>query len=192
MRRGSPCRMGEAGEVMARGPAVVPGYWRDPEATGRTMGDGWLRTGDIGSLDEDGFLTLSDRAKDLIISGGSNVYPREVEEVLLRHPAVREAAVIGVPDAEWGERVVACVVADPVDEQELDRHCPRRHRPLQAAAPIPVPRGPAQERLRQGAQARAARALALACFLCSCRVAHRRARKKARRSSAAERSSMPP
>jgi long-chain acyl-CoA synthetase len=115
---------GEAGEVLARGPSVVPGYWRDPEASARTMGDGWLRTGDVGVLDEAGFFTLKDRSKDLIISGGTNIYPREVEEVLLAQPAVREVSVVGVPDPEWGERVVACVVSEsPVSEAELDAWC---------------------------------------------------------------------
>ena len=103
---------------------MVPGYWQDPAASARTMGDGWLRTGDVGLLDADGFLFLRDRSKDLVISGGMNVYPREVEEALLTHPAVREVAVIGLPDAEWGERVVACVVAEPpVPDAELDAWC---------------------------------------------------------------------
>jgi long-chain acyl-CoA synthetase len=115
---------GEAGEVLVRGASVVPGYWRDPEATARTMGDGWLRTGDVGAFDADGFLTLKDRSKDLVITGGANVYPREVEEALLTHPGVREVAVVGVPDETWGERVVACVVAaEGVGEAELDAHC---------------------------------------------------------------------
>jgi long-chain acyl-CoA synthetase len=105
--------VGEAGEIVARGPAVVPGYWRDPAATARTMGRGWLRTGDVGRLDGDGFLFIEDRSKDVIITGGSNVYPREVEDVLLSHPAVREVAVLGLPDPEWGEVIVACVVAGP-------------------------------------------------------------------------------
>ncbi len=115
---------GEVGEILVRGPSVVPGYWRDPGATRRTMGDGWLRTGDLGAFDEEGFLHLKDRSKDLIISGGANIYPREVEDVLLAHPGVREVSVIGVPDREWGERVVACVVAEPgVREEELDAWC---------------------------------------------------------------------
>jgi long-chain acyl-CoA synthetase len=121
---GRPLPPGEVGEVMVRGAAVVRGYWRNPEATARAMGDGWLRTGDLGALDADGFLTLKDRSKDLIITGGSNVYPREVEEALLAHPKVREVAVVGLPDPEWGERVVACVVAEPGTEAaELDAWC---------------------------------------------------------------------
>ena len=87
------------------------GYWRDPKNTADTLRNGWLHTGDLGSLDEDGFLTLTDRARDLIISGGSNIYPREVEEALLQHPGILEASVVGMPDREWGERVVAFVVA---------------------------------------------------------------------------------
>ena len=121
---GATLPMGAIGEVMARGPAVVPGYWRDPEGTARTMGGGWLRTGDIGCLDEDGFLHLRDRSKDVVISGGMNIYPREVEEALLTHPDVREIAVLGLPDPEWGERVVACVVTAPnVEVAELDAWC---------------------------------------------------------------------
>jgi long-chain acyl-CoA synthetase len=102
---------GEVGEVLVRGPTVMQGYWNNPDATARTLANGWLHTGDVGALDADGFLTLKDRSKDLIISGGANIYPREVEEVLLRHPDVAEVAVIGRPHAEWGEEVVACVVA---------------------------------------------------------------------------------
>jgi long-chain acyl-CoA synthetase len=115
---------GEVGEVLARGDSVVPGYWRDPEASRKTMGDGWLRTGDMGSLDAAGYLTLKDRSKDLIISGGTNIYPREVEEALSTHPRVKEVSVVGLPDPEWGEQVVACVVAEPgTRAEELDAHC---------------------------------------------------------------------
>ena len=102
------------------------GYWGKPKATAESIVDGWLRTGDIGTLDPHGFLTLTDRAKDVIISGGTNIYPREVEEVLVRHPDVAEAAVIGVPDDEWGERVKACVVlreGGTSGEAELDAWC---------------------------------------------------------------------
>lgn len=117
---------GENGEIEARGTPVMLGYWNNPEATANTLKDGWLRTGDVGRLDADGFLTLSDRSKDVIISGGTNIYPREVEEALLTHDAVREVSVIGVADPEWGENVVACVVlADGVtpDDTMLDAHC---------------------------------------------------------------------
>ena len=116
---------GEIGEVCVRGDVVMSGYWNDPEASARALRDGWLWTGDLGARDEDGFLTLKDRSKDLIVSGGSNIYPREVEEVLLRHPGVAEASVVGAPDPEWGERVVAFVVARgaPPPEADLDRLC---------------------------------------------------------------------
>ncbi len=117
--------VGEPGEVVVRGDVVMAGYWEQPEATAEALRGGWLHTGDIGSFDEDGFLTLRDRSKDLIISGGMNIYPREVEEALLCHPAVRAASVVGRPDQEWGEAVVAFVVADgaPPPEAELDRAC---------------------------------------------------------------------
>jgi acyl-CoA synthetase (AMP-forming)/AMP-acid ligase II len=98
------------GEVLVKGDVVMTGYWDNPGATADTIVDGWLRTGDVGHLDPDGYLHLTDRAKDVIITGGSNVYPREVEEVLLTHPAVGEAAVIGIPDPDWGEAVRAFVV----------------------------------------------------------------------------------
>jgi long-chain acyl-CoA synthetase len=118
--------VGETGEVLVRGAPVMLGYWRNPEATTKTIRDGWLWTGDVGSMDDDGFLTLKDRSKDVIISGGTNIYPREVEEVLLLHPTILEVSVVGRPSAEWGEDVVAFVVARPganIDIAELDRHC---------------------------------------------------------------------
>ena len=105
-----PLPAGAIGEVLVRGDSVMAGYWQDPEASARTLRGGWLHTGDLGVMDEDGFLSLRDRSKDLIISGGSNVYPREIEEVLLQHPGVAEVAVVGRPDPEWGELVVAFVV----------------------------------------------------------------------------------
>jgi long-chain acyl-CoA synthetase len=117
---------GATGEVIVRGETVMPGYWNNPEATAKTLRDGWLYTGDVGQLDADGFLTLKDRSKDVIISGGSNIYPREVEEVLLLHPQVREVAVIGQRDADWGEVVVAFLVAGeggPVEDAVLDALC---------------------------------------------------------------------
>jgi long-chain acyl-CoA synthetase len=118
--------LGETGEIVVRGDTVMAGYWRDPDATAAVVRGGWLFTGDLGSLDEDGFLTLRDRSKDVIISGGSNVYPREVEEVLLLHPGVAEVSVVGRPDAEWGEVVVAFVATvggAPVAPQALDTLC---------------------------------------------------------------------
>ena len=112
----------ETGEILCRGDVVMPGYWHNPQATAASLKDGWLHTGDVGAFDADGYLTLKDRSKDLIISGGSNIYPREVEEVLLKHPAVREVSVIGRPDREWGEVVVAYVVGD-ARVAELDALC---------------------------------------------------------------------
>ena len=100
----------------------MPGYWADPRASVATLRNGWLHTGDVGAFDADGYLTLKDRSKDVIISGGSNIYPREVEEVLLKHARVREVSVIGRPDREWGEIVVAYVVGDS-PPGELDRLC---------------------------------------------------------------------
>jgi long-chain acyl-CoA synthetase len=116
---------GEVGEVCVRGDVVMSGYWGNPEASARALRGGWLWTGDLGAFDADGFLTLKDRSKDLIVSGGSNIYPREVEEVLLAHPAVAEACVVGRPDREWGEAVVAFVVprAAAPAAVELDRFC---------------------------------------------------------------------
>ncbi|WP_049565905.1 acyl-CoA synthetase [Nonomuraea sp. SBT364] len=111
---GSPARPGEPGEVHVQGPNVTPGYWRRPEETARVLSpDGWFRSGDVGVADEDGFVRISDRITDLIISGGENVYPAEVESVLYGHRAVAECAVIGVPDEKWGEVGKAIVVPRP-------------------------------------------------------------------------------
>ncbi len=118
--------LGDVGEVLIKGDSVMAGYWRNPEATQAAIRDDWLFTGDMGSLDAHGFLTLKDRSKDLIISGGSNVYPREVEEVLLQAPGVSEVAVVGAPDPEWGEVIVAFVVlqqGSAVSAQDLDAYC---------------------------------------------------------------------
>ncbi|WP_031404682.1 AMP-binding protein [Thiomonas sp. FB-Cd] len=122
--QGDVVAAGETGEVCVRGDVVMNGYWRQPEATAATIVDGWLRTGDVGRMDEHGFLTLLDRSKDVIISGGTNIYPREVEEALLTHDDVVEVAVIGRPDPEWGEQVVAYIVSSRgVDAMALDAHC---------------------------------------------------------------------
>ena len=117
-----PVAVGEMGEVLCRGDVVMPGYWRNAEATATSLRGGWLHTGDVGAFDVEGYLHLKDRSKDLIISGGSNIYPREVEEVLLTHPAVREVSVIGRPDRDWGEVVVAYVVGE-ADRAALDALC---------------------------------------------------------------------
>jgi acyl-CoA synthetase (AMP-forming)/AMP-acid ligase II len=118
--------IGEIGEVLVRGDVVMQGYWNNPEATAETLLGGWLHTGDLGAFDAEGFLTLKDRSKDMIISGGSNIYPREIEEVLLRHSDVLEVSVVGQPHREWGEAVVAFVVRRPgthVTSEQLDRLC---------------------------------------------------------------------
>jgi acyl-CoA synthetase (AMP-forming)/AMP-acid ligase II len=123
---GRPVRTGEVGEIICKGDPVMSGYWNNPEATARSLREGWLWTGDVGAFDEDGFLTLKDRSKDMIISGGSNIYPREIEDVLNLHPSVAECSVVGRPHPEWGEEVVAFVVARPgrpPTPAELDRLC---------------------------------------------------------------------
>jgi long-chain acyl-CoA synthetase len=120
----TPVAAGEVGEVAVRGPNVMAGYWRKPDRTDAVLADGWYHTGDLGRLDEDGYLYLVDRAKDMIVTGGENVYSTEVEDVLYRHPAVAEAAVFGIPDPRWGEAVHAVVVPrSDVTEDELVAHC---------------------------------------------------------------------
>jgi long-chain acyl-CoA synthetase len=117
---------GEIGEIVTRSDCVMQEYWQNPEASAETLRGGWLHTGDLGSFDEDGFLTLRDRSKDMIISGGSNIYLREIEEVLLRHPDLLEVSVVGRPHPEWGEEVVAFAVTRPEAEiatEALDRLC---------------------------------------------------------------------
>ncbi|WP_155153529.1 class I adenylate-forming enzyme family protein [Curvivirga aplysinae] len=119
---GNPVELDETGEIMVRGEAVMLGYWQNPEATAKTIRDGWLFTGDMGAMNEQGFITLKDRSKDVIISGGSNIYPREVEEVLLSHPNVSEVSVIARVDPDWGEVPIAYVVGD-VQDSDLDQLC---------------------------------------------------------------------
>ena len=124
--RDNPLPTGQVGEILVRGETVMKGYWGNATATSETLAGGWLHTGDMGLLDEDGFLTLKDRSKDVVISGGTNIYPREVEEILLRHPSVSEVAVVGKPDPEWGENLVAFIVPKPgcqLDAQVLEKHC---------------------------------------------------------------------
>jgi long-chain acyl-CoA synthetase len=123
---GAVCPPDRSGEVEVRGLTVMKGYWRNEEATAQALAGGWLRTGDVGRMDANGYLTLTDRSKDVIISGGTNIYPREVEEVLLTHPLVAEVAVVGEPDPEWGENVAAFVVLkrDAADfAGELEAFC---------------------------------------------------------------------
>ncbi|MCK7605738.1 long-chain fatty acid--CoA ligase [Geobacillus stearothermophilus] len=117
---------GEVGELIIRGPQVMKGYWNMPEETAAVLRDGWLYTGDLASIDEEGYVTIVDRKKDLIIAGGYNIYPREIEEVLYEHPAVREAAAIGVPDPYRGETVKAIIVlkdGQQASEEDILAHC---------------------------------------------------------------------
>jgi acyl-CoA synthetase (AMP-forming)/AMP-acid ligase II len=127
---GAECAPGEAGELLIKNPdLVMQGYWRNQAATAAAMQGGWFHTGDVGTLDARGYLTIVDRIKDMIISGGENIYPREVEDALVRHPAVENVAVIGVPDEKWGESVLAFVVrrdGSETGEAELIEHCRAR------------------------------------------------------------------
>jgi long-chain acyl-CoA synthetase len=143
---------GEVGEVVVDGPTVMAGYLDMPEASAETLRGGWLHTGDLGRFDEDGYLTLVDRAKDVVITGGYNVYPREVEDVLMTDPAVSEAAVIGVPDDEWGERIVAYIVGS-ADTSALDQRCldtiARHKRPKEYVIVDELPRNAAGKVLKR-------------------------------------------
>ena len=123
---GNPVPNGTIGEICARGPQVMKGYWNQPEATAEAIRDGWMDTGDAATLDDEGYLYVQDRVKDMIVSGGENVYPRVIEEVLFKHPAIADAAVIGIPDQKWGEAVKAVVQLRPgatATEAELIEHC---------------------------------------------------------------------
>ncbi|MCH8902253.1 MAG: AMP-binding protein, partial [Chloroflexi bacterium] len=147
---------GEPGEIVVRGPTVTPGYLNDPEATAQALRDGWLHTGDIGYLDADGELYVLDRRDDLIVSGGENVYPAEVEEVLRSHPGVLDAAVVGLPDERWGQQVAAAVAPRPgveLDEAELLAFCRSKLASYKAPARIrfveELPRNAAGKLLRR-------------------------------------------
>jgi acyl-CoA synthetase (AMP-forming)/AMP-acid ligase II len=117
---------GEHGEICAKGKYLMMGYWKNPKLTAEVLKGGWYHTGDMGYLDEEGYIFLTDRKADMIITGGENVYPKEVEEVVYRHPAVRECTVVSAPDAKWGEVVQAVVVLHPgkqVTSEEIIEHC---------------------------------------------------------------------
>jgi acyl-CoA synthetase (AMP-forming)/AMP-acid ligase II len=153
---GCPLPSGEVGTIAVRGPQLMREYWRDPEATSAVLVDGWLRTGDLGRIDDAGFLTLVDRSDDVIISGGFNVYPREVEVVLEAHPAVAEAAVVGIPHPRWGRSVAAWVVCKPsasAREQELIDFCRARlagyKKPLQVTFVDALPKSSTGKLLRR-------------------------------------------
>jgi long-chain acyl-CoA synthetase len=160
---GSALASGSIGEVCVRGDTVMLGYLGNPQATAATLAGGWLHTGDLGRLDPNGYLTLVDRSKDLVISGGSNIYPREVEEVLLRHPSVREVAVIGEPDREWGESLVAVVAlhegaaADPAALESIClQHLARFKRPKRYVFIDELPKNAAGKILKRDLRTRLA------------------------------------
>jgi acyl-CoA synthetase (AMP-forming)/AMP-acid ligase II len=148
--------LGESGEVVTRGQHVMSGYWNRPEASAETLRGGWLHTGDIGRMDDEGFLYLVDRRNDVIITGGSNVYPREVEDALTGHPTVREAAVVGLPSERWGEVVHAVVALRPGEQaspEELLAFAADRvagyKRPRSLAIWDDLPKSPANKILRR-------------------------------------------
>ena len=122
---GNDCEPGEPGEVMVKGPHIMLGYWNRPEANAETLIDGWLKTGDVATMDSDGFVTIVDRVKDMLISGGENVYPAEIENVLLSHEKIGDAGVIGIPSKKWGESPLAVIVRsdDSLSEQDVIDHC---------------------------------------------------------------------
>jgi long-chain acyl-CoA synthetase len=129
---GDEVPQGETGEIVIRGPNVMKGYWRRPDATAAAIKDGWFRTGDLGRVDEDGYFSIVDRKKDMIIRGGYNVYPREIEEVIHEHPAVAEVAVVGMPHPDLGEEVGAAIVLKPGATATVDEL--RDHAKAQVAA----------------------------------------------------------
>lgn len=154
--RGREVSAGQLGEVTFFGPTITPGYWNKPEATADTVRDGWLYTGDLGYVDEEGFLFVVDRKKDMLIRGGENVYCTEIEHVLADHPQIVEAAVVGVPDPELGERVKAIVRVEPgttLDPKDVQRHVAARLAPFKVPEFVeftesPLPRNPAGKLLK--------------------------------------------
>ena len=121
--QGKEAAPGEIGEIVGRGPALMPGYYKRPDLTAQAIVDGWLHTGDLGYVDEDGFLYLVDRKKDMMISGGINVFPKDIEEVIVQHPAVREVAVFGIPSDKWGETPLAAVILHQPDSLTAEELC---------------------------------------------------------------------
>ena len=152
---------GETGEICVRGDLVMKGYYKAPEKTAETIVDGWLHTGDIGHLDADGYLHITDRKKDMIITGGFNVYPSEVEQVIWSHPAVQDCAVIGVPDQHWGEAVTAVVelnAGQRVSADELIALCKDRLGSVKAPKSVEfvdsLPRSPVGKVLKKDLRAK--------------------------------------
>ncbi len=154
--KGMPLPANEVGELVCRGPNVMQGYYKDSEATKAAIKDGWLYTGDLAKVDEEGYFYIVDRKKDMIVSGGENIYPREVEELLLRHPAIADVAVVGIPDPTWGETVKAFVVpkqGEKITEKDVIVFC-RQHlasykKPTQVAFISSVPRNPSGKVLKR-------------------------------------------
>jgi acyl-CoA synthetase (AMP-forming)/AMP-acid ligase II len=152
---GSDCDPGEPGEVLVRGPHIMTGYWNRSDATAETIVDGWLHTGDVATIDADGFVTIIDRTKDMLISGGENVYPAEIENVLLGHPAIVDAAVIGVPSATWGESPLAVVVVSDPDlcAEEVMAHTHGKLAPFKTVKKVEfvteIPRNPSGKILKR-------------------------------------------
>jgi long-chain acyl-CoA synthetase len=153
---GTEVRVADDGEILLRSPATMRGYHERPDETAAAFADGWFHTGDVGRLDEDGFLEITGRKKDMIISGGLNVYPREAEEVLYRIDAIAEAAVVGVPDEKWGEVAVAVVVPDPegFEEEALLEACRERLASYKCPRVVlvhedPLPRNPSGKVLKR-------------------------------------------
>ncbi|UCH22980.1 MAG: long-chain fatty acid--CoA ligase [Deltaproteobacteria bacterium] len=147
---------GEVGELICRGPNVMQGYHRNPEGTKEALRDGWLHTGDLATMDKEGFFYIVDRKKDMIVSGGENIYPRELEEVLMGHPAIADVAVVGIPDPDWGEAVKAFVVLKEgltINAQELIRFCKKHlasYKKPKAIAFVPsIPRNPSGKALKR-------------------------------------------
>ena len=146
---------GEPGELLVQGAHVMKGYWNNPEATAETIRDGWLHTGDIALCDEDGFITIHDRVKDMIISGAENVYPAELENVVMSHPGVADVAVIGIPSERWGESPLAVVVRkdEALSEADVLKHCDgklaRFKQPKAAVFVDEIPRNPTGKPLKR-------------------------------------------
>jgi len=152
---------GETGEICVRGDLVMKGYYKTPEKTAETIVDGWLHTGDVGHIDAEGCLHITDRKKDMIISGGFNVYPSEVEQVIWSHPAVQDCAVIGVPDEQWGEAVKAVVelnAGQQVGARELVELCKQKLGSVKAPKTVDfvaaLPRSPVGKVLKKDLRAR--------------------------------------
>jgi fatty-acyl-CoA synthase len=147
---------GEIGEILVRGPQLMRGYWNLPEASSEALRGGWMHTGDAASMDDEGYVYIQDRVKDMIVSGGENVYPREIEDVLFKHPAVADAAVIGVPDSQWGEVVKAIVVlrkdAKATEQELIDyarAHLASYKRPRSVDFIAELPRNPSGKVLKK-------------------------------------------